>query len=187
MRIVFIIFVTILLFSCNIFAPREAEPPEQPAEWHAFHTTLQECLDNFIFAHNFRENVWNYISILSNDFEFYFDPQDRIDFTLPDSWNRSTETAMLWNVHSQAGANGMTLELFRIDNQEDIIHARWAQIFRNYELTISLDQNITFQTYSGKMELYLEIEDGLWVISEWRDIRDNNLWTWGRMKNAFSS
>jgi len=187
MKIVFVFVFVIILFGCNIFVPREAEAPRPPAEWHAFQTTPEMCLENLVFAYNFIENGWKYSSVLSSRFEFHFDPQDRIDLTLPISWGRIDEIDMLRNAHSRTGANGIELELTKILDQEDRIQANSAWIFRRYVLVVSTGEEGLFQTYTGKLELYLESELGLWVIREWSDFRDDNEWTWGRMKDAFSS
>jgi len=186
MKIVYVLILILVCFGCNLFEPREAEPPDPPADWHVFPTTHVMCLENLIFAHNYRENMWNYGNILSEQFEFIFDRQDVSDFTLPNTWNRISETVMLRNAHSQAGASGINLELSLIENQVDDVRSNMAWIFRNYSLKVDSFHDDNYQIFSGRMELYLEIEHGLWVIREWFDFRDGNIWTWGRMKNAFS-
>ena len=187
MKIVLVFFITFILIGCNLFEPRDAEVPRPPAEWHAFQTTPERCLENLIFAFNFIENGWKYSSVLSDRFEFYFDPQDRVDFTLPTSWDRVKEIDMLRNAHSRTGANGIELVLSKIADREDRIQANNAWLIRRYILKVSTGTEGLYQTYVGEMELYMESEFGIWVIRRWSDFRDENEWTWGRMKDAFSS
>ena len=185
MKIVLAVILILCLLGCNLFEPREADEPRQPAEWHPFQTTPEKCLDNLVFAFNYIENGWKYSSVLSSQFEFHFDPQDRIDFTLPVSWDRVNEIEMLRNAHARLGIDGIELELSKIDGLDDLVQANNARFFRRYVLLVYMGDDGFSRNYTGKMELYMESEFGLWVVRQWSDFRDDSEWTWGRMKDEF--
>ena len=181
--------VVLLLGSCNIFAPRKADPPDKLAEWNAFPNTPEKCLENLVFAYNYRENVFQYGSILTDNFVFYFDPQDVQDFTVPDNWFKYNEIDMLMNVYFQSNrTSDMKLELIKLPNQPDILHSNYAWLYREYHLYVNhLITNLN-QDFYGNFQLYLEREsNGVWKIREWNDYRGQSEWTFGRMKNAFGS
>ena len=175
--------------SCNIFEPREAEKPVDPAKWNSFPTTPYLCLENLVYSYDYRENVFNYGTLFNDIFIFNFDPQDVRDFTVPVRWFKQQETEMLMNVHLQSGrTRDMTLNLFELSNQPDIIQAQHAWIFREYILFLNHTQPNLANEFTGIFQLYLEREsNGFWRIHEWHDYRGNSEWTFGRMKNAFGS
>ena len=182
----FIVLLFFALFStgCNLFQPRESEEPTKPADWHITTDTAEKCLENLEYAYNFKQNAVNYQSILSEQFEFFFDVQDISDFTLPTKWVRRDEITMLWDAHQATNEyQGMKLVMEKIPTQNDNHGANSVTFYRNYELRVdSLQRN-----FYGKFQLLVEKEsDGRWRITRWQDFRDNNEWTWGRMKNEFS-
>lgn len=187
----YFIFLTILLLiaSCRIFEPREAEKPGKPVEWNAFPTSPEKCMENLIYSYNYRENVYQYGSLLSDEFKFYFDPQDVSDFTTPSMWYKTNEIDMLMNVYQQTGdTQELNLVLSAIPGQSDNYYANNAWIYRFYELQVNHSLTNLSTDFSGKFQILLEREsNGLWKIKEWYDYRNQSEWTWGRMKNAFAS
>jgi len=181
--------LALTMLACNIFTPRSAEPPDKPAEWNAFPNTPEKCLENLIYAYNHRENVFLYGNILSDDFVFYFDSQDVLDFTLPPRWYKQNEVDMLMNVYFQTNMLfDMNLRLEVLANQPDIYHANYAWVYRGYKLYVNHNIPNLFTEFIGKFQLYMEREsNGIWKIKEWHDFREQSEWTFGRMKNAFSS
>ena len=182
------IFLT-MIASCNIFQTRDADPPEPPALWNAFPNTPERCLENLVYAFSFRENVFKYKDILSDDFIFYFDPQDVQDFTVPDRWFKQSEIDMLMNVYFQSDqTQDMNLSLEVLPNQPDIIQSNHAWLYREYILLVENTIPGFNNEFIGQFQLYLEREsNGFWIIKEWIDYRTQSIWTFGRMKNAFGS
>ena len=181
------LLLILILSGCNIFQPRKAEEPRPPAQWHPFTVTALMCLENLVFSYNYKQNMFNFERILSNDFVFYFDRNDVTDFSLPISWEKDAEKEMLINAHQRVeGDRAMDLILTSIVNQPDDIGLNIAWIYRNYELFVYHDDQNISNTFAGQFQLLLEREnDGLWRIMEWHDFRKDSLWTWGRMKNEF--
>lgn len=186
---IFIIIFVLFLVGCNIFEPRKSEAPDTIAEWNAFTTTADKCLENLLFAFNHKENIYQYGNILSEGFTFYFDTQDINDFTLPVQWGKEKEIDMLINLYQQGNnTQEVLLSVRKIDGQSDTYQSNNASIYRQYELNIAQSTTVLSTNFSGKFMLYLEKgNDGLWKIHDWYDYRDQSEWTWGRMKNAFSS
>ncbi|MDD2650224.1 MAG: hypothetical protein PHF36_03700 [Candidatus Cloacimonetes bacterium] len=181
--------VIFVIAGCNVFTPRDSEKPSKPAEWNTFPITAQQSLENLVFAYNYRENVYNYASLFSDDFLFYFDNQDVLDFSLPTYWNKNTETETLMNVYQRINdSSTMYLKLQKIQSQNDNVQADRAWFYRSYELTMSHSIDNTPTLFVGQFGIFMEKENsGFWKIKEWNDYRlqaDN--WTWGRAKNEFS-
>jgi len=178
-----------LIIGCNIFEPRKADEPDEPVGWNHIPNTPERCIENLVYAYNHRENIYQYGSVLSNQFVFHFDPQDRADFTLPASWGRANEIEMLMNAYQLLGqTQAIHLTLLPMPNQPDRIQANTASMFRYYILHVNHSQSNLGTEFSGQMQLNLERENnGFWRIREWSDFRVQSEWTWGRMKNAFAT
>ena len=183
-----IIILIILLSGCEVFSPRDAENPEQPAAWNTFQVTPAKTLENLVYAYNYRENVYNYTNLFYDNFYFFFDPQDVADFSLPGYWGKASEIDMLMNAYQRINpGSSMQLTLTPILSQSDNIQVNRAWFYRNYELTIA-HSIVDFPTlFTGKSEIYMEKDNnGFWKIKEWKDYRLISSWTWGRMKNEFA-
>jgi hypothetical protein len=189
MRIIIIFVIVSIFCACNVFEPREADAPGKIAEWNHYVTSADQCVENLLFAYNYRENIYKYSDILEENFRFYFDTQDINDFTLPSNWSKTNEIDMLINLYQQSdNTQEVTLALSKISGQSDTYHSNDADIYRFYELYVNHNITNVSQSFSGKCQLHLEKgSDGFWRITEWYDFRDESEWTWGRMKNAFSS
>ena len=185
----FCILISALCGSCDLFEPRNADDPSKPAEWNPFPTTPYMCLENLVFAYNYRENVFNYGTILTTGFFFHFDPQDVRDFSLPIRWFKQAEVDMLMNVYFHSNrTQDMSLFLYELPNQPDIVQSNHAWIFREYILYINHTIPNLNNEFTGSFQLYLEREStGFWKIQEWHDFRGQSEWTFGRMKNAYGT
>ena len=190
MKLFLILLSVVLIFAaCNLFEPREADSPDKPVLWNAFPTTPGKCLENLVLAYQHREYVYQYGTIFTNEFEFWFDKHDVTDFSLPIFWIKQDETEMLINAYQQTGLNQeINLTLSPIPNQPDSNQANRAWVNRYYHLTVNHNQQNLNTEFSGIAQIQLERgSDGFWRISRWDDLRDQGFWTWGRMKNAFST
>ncbi|HOE90986.1 MAG TPA: hypothetical protein PKZ69_03445 [Candidatus Cloacimonadota bacterium] len=184
-----VLFICIIALSgCDVFTPRESEKPDKPAEWNSFPITPEKTLENLLFSYNYRENVYNYQNLFADGFSFFFDNQDVSDFSLPVSWNKSSETEMLINAFQRINANSaMALTLSKITSQNDNIQVDRAWFYRNYELTIPHNINGLPHVFAGQFRIYMiKDNNGFWVIKEWNDYRLSSSWTWGRIKNEFA-
>lgn len=183
-----IIIIISMSLSCRFFDPRESEDPSKPADWNAFQVTPQKTLENLIYSYNYRENVYNYSYIFSDQFVFHFDNQDVVDFNVPQSWNRTKEIDMLMNLYQSVNQqNSMTLSFEVIASQPDNIQVDRAWFFRNYTLRFESAINQMPREFYGKMQIYMEKDNsGFWRIKDWYDYRISNNWTWGRLKNEYS-
>lgn len=184
-----LIFIAIgFLSGCGLFNVREAEMPASPVDWNSFQTTPQKVLENLLYSYNYRENVYNYSSLFTDNFTFYFDAQDVNDFDTPSSWNKSSEIDMLMNTFQRINSSSeMQLILNTIPGQNDNIQANQAWLYRSYELSVPHSINTIPQLFQGKLRVVLtKDQNGFWKIKEWNDYRTLTNNTWGRMKNVFS-
>ncbi|HPM01068.1 MAG: hypothetical protein KA886_09005 [Candidatus Cloacimonetes bacterium] len=183
-----LINLLIIVSGCDVFSPRDAENPEQPAAWHTFQVTPAKTLENLVYAYNYRENVYNYTNLFFDTFYFYFDNQDASDFSIPSYWTKSSEIDMLMNTWQRINpGSSMELTLTPIPSQGDNIQTNRAWFFRTYQLTIAHSLTDIPTLFTGKFQIYMEKDNnGFWKIKEWYDYRLTSSWTWGRMKNEFS-
>lgn len=178
-RIHLILLITLLgLSSCDLFRLRESMPPSAEARWHDFATTVDMTLENLSFAYMDSRNMINYSTIFTQDFSFYFAPQDVTDFSTPASWTTSDEQDMLLILHSRI--SDIKLE-FMLTDSSDEIGASSARLYRSYELTSP--QGILAK---GNMELHMRKLYGYWYLDKWYDYRLGNERSWGLLKHENS-
>lgn len=172
--------ILILLFpACGIFETRDAEEPEGSIHWTHFPITPLQTLDNLVYAYKYNENINRYGTILSDDFEFYFDTQDIQDFNLPVLWNKEMETEMRSLINYQMG-----LELHQIEEKDDLIQSDSAVLYRDYDLTLTRSSGTSH--FIGSLTLYLvRNTDGFWRVTRWEDFRTDHDVSWGRLKYEF--
>ena len=182
-----IVFICLLLSGCNIFDLRTADPPDGKVEWNSYANTYEKCLENLVYSYNYRENVYKYSDILTDNFRFEFDREDVFNHSVPEVWEKRSETEMLINLFQQTTSNqSVHLELFPLENQRDDVRDRVATIYRGYVLLLNNNRNPN-EELIGELEMVLEKEtNGLWKIKEWRDYRRQSHKTWGRLKNEYS-
>ncbi|MBW6516675.1 MAG: hypothetical protein K0B81_08710 [Candidatus Cloacimonetes bacterium] len=174
-----LLILLLLIASCGIFETREAEDPVGKVYWNHFPITAFQTLDNLIYAYDYNENINRYSTILSDDFEFFFDTQDIQDFNLPISWNKQMEVEMRSLIDKK-----IELELALIEDKDDIIQSDTAVIYRDYHLVLTRSSGTT--NFIGSMTLYMQRDtDGFWRINRWEDFRKENQVTWGRLKYEF--
>ncbi|MCL1827749.1 MAG: hypothetical protein FWG20_06895 [Candidatus Cloacimonetes bacterium] len=157
--------------------------PSKPPEWNILTSTAEKCLENLVYAYNYKQNGIRYDSILSNSFEFYFDPQDVQDISVPPFWQKQQEVSVLIDAQQQGvDAESLFLSMSNIDGQNDNHNVTTVVFYRHYELWVSDLGKI----YKGKLQISVEKEsDGLWRIKRWYDYREGSEWTWGRMKYEY--
>ncbi len=169
----------LLCFGCNLFDTRNPDEPKGQADWNYFPITSEQTLENLMNVFIYNANVDKYGSILSENFQFYFDARDVQDYSLPSYWDKETEISMrnLMSIEVE-------IEMQEIDEQDDIIQADRVTFNRHYEITAGSED---IQKFAGSMTLNLiREEDGFWRIDKWKDYRIDDEDSWGRLKYEYA-
>ncbi len=184
-----LLLLILVLTSCKVFEPRKSEDPVNETQWNTFQTSPQQVIENLTYAHNYKQNMYRYTNLFSENFKFYFDSQDISDFGFPVSWNKSMEIEVLTNYFNSIPVDSASvLVLTPIEADPDQIQNNQATIYRDYDLRAGHDMANVGHHISGKFTLYLEKDsNGIWRIKQWWDYKKNSDWTWGRLKYEFSS
>ncbi|MEA1973373.1 MAG: hypothetical protein U9N34_08790 [Candidatus Cloacimonadota bacterium] len=187
------IFISLisLIYSCDIFEPRDAHNPiNTEFEWNDFPTSPYQTLENLEWAFEYIQNADNYQQIFTDDFIFYFDSQDISEHSYESSWGIGQEQNIVQNYYSQTSDNS-PIDIELVENEEnDQINSNNAHIYRDYVLNTNYDILDFPDEFVGKLEIFLVFQNGNWKINYWKDFRtssSDNMNTWGRFKHEFSS
>lgn len=190
-RKIFLIMLSITLFSCGLFEPRDNEDPENPAEWIDYPINRDQVLLNLKFSYMYPENQNKYNEIFTSDFIFEFASQDISEHSTPSQIGYQEEANIIFNIHKILGDYNEKVKidsLVSIADQDDIIDTSSATLFRNYYIKVmDIDSDNLLRSYSGKaqFEIVQDPETSLWKIKKWKDFRRNTNRTWGLFKNEY--
>lgn len=182
-----VLLALLALVSCDVFEPRESDPPAETAEWNPFPVSPQMALDNLRYVWIFTQNSTRYGELLTDDFVFYADQQDVVEYGVLGEWDRETETLLLTQYHGVSEFSGDEEFFTAVAGEDDVIDNDDATLVRDYSFSVLHSDETTPATYSGRLALQLERgEDSLWRIASWTDNRkDDETVTWGRMKDEY--
>ncbi|MCD4830022.1 MAG: hypothetical protein K8R90_11390 [Candidatus Cloacimonetes bacterium] len=186
-RFSLLLLAALMLASCNIFDPREAEDPAETADWNPFPVSPQMALDNLRFAWMFNQNGAKYGEILTPDFVFSCDQQDVIEYGVLSEWDAGTEESVLLQVFVSSYMGGNQVDLTLVEGIDDVFEGDEATVVRDYQLDIFWGEIESPMVYEGRLAIEMfRGSDGLWRLASWQDSRkDNESTSWGRMKDAY--
>lgn len=177
MRKICLLLIVLSFTACDLFRLRESETPENPALWNEPCIEWQQCFENLDNAYANFQNWDRYEGQFTEDFRFYFAPQDINDYSISTVWDRSRERDVLYNLHNWY--TKLELEFYNSSTADDI-GANLARIYRAYRLT-AIRKGST-ESYYGNLELQLVKQNGIWKIKAWYDYRSGAENTWGKLK-----
>ena len=183
------VFLLLAMASCDIFSPRDAEEPAGTAEWNAFPVSPHLALQNLRYAWLYSQNASRYGELLTDDFVFYCDQQDVVEYGVAAQWDAGAEANILWQVYSQIASAESVVEFTEVEGEEDVIETDAATMVRDYRLELYFGAAETPVMVTGRLAADLARgQDGLWRLQTWQDSRiDNETTSWGRMKDAYRS
>ncbi len=190
-RMLSIISIFLLLAGCELFTPRESEPPLDTSDPYAWKppTTPEIVLDNLSNA--FPAHKSNYLlGVLGND------PEAEIKFSfIPDETVRNAQPGVFapWGYEEE---EVFIIKLFQFLNPDDLQHLAWQveqispiddryEIIAEYQLTLSyLENKAPLPTQiKGQATLTLvQNTDLLYEISIWQDLKSDTLPCWSNLK-----
>ncbi|MEN6444583.1 MAG: hypothetical protein ABFC98_00895 [Candidatus Cloacimonas sp.] len=180
-RIAFILLLTLLLCSCDLFTVRDSEHPGAETPWIDFTTDCDSVLLNLEYCYEYAQNAVHYAGIFTSDYVFHFAPQDISDYSIESTWTRVQEQDMIQVFHNRYKEIQVSLETM---DTQDQLESTQAKIYRQYQITGTLrsqgKERLTLA--SGNLELHLKKEYGYWYIKQWYDYRGSNGSTWGKLK-----
>ena len=175
-----LIFLSILIFSCNPFSP------DEPGSWGEgeFNPPVASnyVVENFLSSINYR-NISNYRSCFNpENFIFSPDPSDTLGQfkEILTRWDFDAEVQSMDRIFSfvgdTSGILSLRLETISKDSMED-----YVIYYEDYELYISGSENYYAR---GKLSFKIIKVEGFWYISEWKDFRGDTT-DWGEIKAIF--
>lgn len=192
MKRLFLVFTSLfILSSCDLFTPRESEPPIDISDPYAWipPTSPEIVLQNL--ANAFPAHKPNYhLDVLSNNVEtgsnFAFDPDQGVASLQPgvfDNWAYVEEENFI-------------TKLFEALNEENLQRLDWEieqlspfedsyKIIADYHLSLSYGDNESALPgeFSGQATLTLvQNADLLYEVSHWQDLSSDSLPCWSDLK-----
>jgi hypothetical protein len=176
----------LIITSCNLFEPREAEPPRfdddripfRPANSAAgVFPNLQTGVENLAQGQNYDRSLAD---------QFVFQPldDDVIDPSLPpgifENWTKDVEINVLNLMISEASEASVTFIPTPQINENEFVQFRVT-----YELKLTPKAGGEEATYKGVAEFDVRRVSGIWLVERWKDIeRVENFTTWGYLKGT---
>ncbi len=165
------------LVACNMFRLRDAEDPAKPPDWNEPCITWEQNFQNLQYATGSFQNWNRYEGQFTDDFRFYFSPEDIHEYGTGTEWNRTTERDALYSMHSWADTMNVA---FAQTGTQDFIGENDVKIYRSY--TLNVVRNSVPSAYRGNLEIHFRKQNGIWRIRRWYDYRVNPYPTWGKLK-----
>lgn len=159
-----IAFVSVLISSCNPFAPGLDDSPDDSFSIIGDATTIEGVFQNMRYAYTFRDTSI-YGQLLNGDFNFVYRDYDRgVDV----SWGRDEEMRTTHGLFR----NVQRLDLVWnniISLSTDSLNVR-ANVTRNFNLTVTFNPSdvIRVDGYANLALMRLKSQDS-WRVIRWRD------------------
>ncbi len=186
-----ILLLFLLLSGCELFTPRESEPPLNTSDPYAWKppTTPEIVLENLSNA--FPAHKINYhLDVLGHDSEssmsFSFLPDQGVASSQPgvfDAWGYIEEEnfmSKLFQFLSEEGLQNLEWQIEQLSPIED----RY-EIIAGYQLTLSYQDNLAPLPNQIKGQATLTLNqnsDLLYEISLWQDLKSDTLPCWSDLK-----
>lgn len=189
---ILLLFLSFLLFSCNLFRTRTPEEPNESNANYPPATTPQTLVDNFTKS-IVQKNLAIYQNCFVSDINTYkfYPSADAFSLYLNifQNWNLNSEMTFARNLFSKfASGENPSLSL---PNQSFSSYSTDSSVFvAEYELIINSRDNSINNSYQGTMQLVMIIDkSGLWRIAKWYDFSKqiNNFQTISYLKARLNS
>ena len=191
LRLISILTVLLLLGACELFTPRESEPPVDVIDPYAWvpPTSPEIVLQNLSNA--FPAHKPNYhLDVLGNREDtgslFSFFPDQGVASAQPgvfDNWGYVEEENFVTKLFETLSADGLQRLEWQVE-QLSPVDDRY-EIIADYQLTLSWGESETPmpQEYRGQATLtLLQNVDLLYEISVWQDLKSDSLPCWSDLK-----
>jgi hypothetical protein len=185
MKKIIISFLMFSLISCDILTTRIPEQPVTPGN-----SNIPAISPDILF-NNFKSSIKN--KILENYLSCFVDPSFSIrkfkfvaaaglvsQYPVLIGWNLDSETQYFRNMKAISNdGQSITLTLIPINNTQLGDSAIYQY---DYSLSfLASDQNVS-GVYQGSVQFKIYLENNLWVIGEWYDLRKDNFLSWSELK-----
>jgi hypothetical protein len=174
----------LVLTSCGIFEPRDAEPPLPDETKIPFRPAnsatgvfpnLQSGVENLLTGENYERS-------LEDNFVFLPLDDDAIDPSLPpgifDGWTKEVEMSVLKLMISESSAAAVSFSPTPQINENEFVQFRVT-----YSLKLTSKADASETEYGGVAEFDVRRVAGIWQVERWKDIeRVDNKTTWGYLK-----
>jgi|SRR3972149_11057611 len=187
MRILLLIFCSLIIAGCDLFSVRDAEPPDQPRASYQQAITPEILIENFTNSIK-DKNLENYMLSFSNPsftskiFTFSASSSAASQFpALANFWSIANEEQYFNNLIAKVDANlPITLILSNISTspQGDSLFYT-ASYFLNVPAPTSDIPN----NYQGELKFNMVRDSrSIWSIYFWQDTKNSNLPSWSELK-----
>lgn len=177
---------------CDLFAPRDVEPPSDPRSNFTPPTIPDFVIVNLQFAIA-EKNLNNYMQCLTDSafsgrsFRFFADVSSQVQYPILNNWSVNQERTYYTNLISLTEPSA-TSNLF-VSNEQMQTGLDSAIYDADYLLVFSHNQNTVAKTVKGKLRFILKPDTrNLWSINTWSDFKVNSSdTTWSVLKANFSN
>lgn len=144
--------------------------------------TLQQCWD--------LADLDTYAGIFTDEFIFYFDPQDA-DQGLPPCWDLQDELDAAGNIFDNVGDNNIELTLTMPDGFEEPEGDTCTVDGVAYDIRVTVPDDDIIIVAQGMCSFSLDRSDGEWRFTTWYDLVGYRLLggeeaTWGEIKGLYT-
>ncbi len=179
----------LILQSCNVFEPREAEPPSQSGVQYDQQTFPASVISNLQKAVAEKNEV-RYIACFTNPSRsartFTFIPSADAAETygiVLRNWSYDQEQRYFRNLRAKKPEGYSNLFLIKRDS----VITSDSRTY-NYGYTLTFEHNVPGfpQTAKGSLQFTLVNDHSEWTISRWVDLKTDTALTWSSFKGKFS-
>lgn len=186
-----ILLTIFLLTSCDLFIPREPDPPIKTPNPYAWKppTTPEIVLDNLSNAFPASKKNY-YLDVLSHNLDtgngFVFLPDPGVASSQPgvfDAWGYDAEETFITKLFQSLDASGLQRLTWQTDQVSPIDN--YYEIIADYQITLTYSENsAAFPVLlGGQATLTLtQNSDLLYEVSQWEDLKSDSLQCWTELK-----
>ena len=182
----YIIAVSLLLLSCNLFDTRDPENPIADNQTLDYATSPSMLVSNFTTAFQ-QKNIQEYQKLFADSNFIFIPTQSALArygsvFT---SWNKTSETEYFRNAITEIGnASSPQLSFTPVSNLQ--YQSDSASYTVDYVVFIPHSRT-TLKQFTGRSELYLSPnKNNIWSIHRWVDFETKKDSSWSELKGQFA-
>lgn len=183
------ILIFLLLSSCNLFEPRDAEEPTIQKSSFKTPTTPDIVIENLINAISEKNSIDYSQCFGGPNLEFIFYPASEIKstfYSLFTEWNVNAEKYYFENIIIQTSKNAssnLTLtNAIQQSTSDSLIYSA------SYTLNIQHSATGIPQLAAGSLQFTIKRDkNNNWYITKWLDFKINNQFSWSELKARFSN
>ena len=187
MKIICLIFLSLLFAGCDLFNVRDAQPPSQPR------SDYQQAVTPDILIQNLQssladKNTENYMASFANPTfttkKFIFSPSASAVSQFPslaEEWGISNERQYFNNLISKVDVNSpITLTFSNVTSSsygDSLVYSA------SYYLNVPSNSSDLPSNYQGELTFDMVRDSrAVWVIYFWQDTKNSNLPSWSELK-----